>query len=223
MKRFLAFVVLLCGFPGYAGDNVSEYQEIVGANARGEFLVLEKWHVEGSQTTEPYPMFFGIFRFTGTLSQFVEIPLLAGLNRKDMDESYEQKAKSKWKELLAAFKIAGFQEQGISPLDFKVNSAGYATVILPDGSRIEERSKVLPRKKNDLQREQISLWRTPKEATRAVLFKDRAIQTVVRSFSHREIQKAYWLKENQTVVALYNNPAQSASDRQDDLWVAQLE
>ncbi len=214
MTRFLFVVLFFCSSL-MAGDDVDEFVEIVGVNDQNEFLVLEKWHVQGMENKDPFPMFFAIYRSFGQLQQFADISMLAGLKRSDL-ESWPPKAEKKWKELLAAFQAAGFENKGIEPLKFTTKN-GYATILLPDGRMIEERGKPLKRKPNQLQEEDVSLWISEKGA-KPVLLKDAAIRTVVRSFSNREIQKAYWLKDGHTVVALYNNPSQGASDRGADIW-----
>lgn len=220
--RGVFYFCLLGAIAAYGGDDVNEFQELVGANSRGDFLLLEKWQVEGSQSPTPFPMFYGVFRSSGALTDFATIPLLAGLPRGGLDETSEKKAKNKWEELHKVFQEAGFSADRVQALNFKTDSRGYATVELPDGSHIEERGRALPRKKGALQQETVSLWRKPKGGASAVLVKESALQTIVRSFSQRALQKAYWLREKNTVVGLYTNPSSSPVEREKDLWVVEI-
>jgi hypothetical protein len=223
MKAFWSLLVLgLFQMPVQAGDNVDEDLEIVGVNPFGEYLVLEKWLVQG-EMTEQFPMLFAIYRSNGHLVNFAEIPLLAGLTRKDMDEKYPAAATKKWAEVLGALRKAGYSAEGIETLKVETDSKLFSTVTLPDGRTITERGKSLRRKPNNLQEESISLWIAPKAGAPATLLKDKAIQTVVRSFSQHQIQKAYWLKPMKTVVALYNNPGQEATGREGEIWSYQFE
>ena len=214
---------LLVGSALNAGDNVTELQEIVGLNEDGTYLLLEKWSIEGDTDPTPYPAFFAVFRSFGYLMQFAEIPMLAGLSRNDMGENYGKLAGKKWDELLPLLRKAGFKNEGIEELKVETGPKGFSTVTLPDGRIITERGKTLRRKPNEMQEEVVSLWIAPKAGAAATLLKDKAIQTVVRSHSHREIQKAYWLKGLKTVVALYNNPSQHAYDRERDMWSHRFE
>lgn len=217
MRAILFLSIFICGF-AYAGDNVDESSEVIGVHPGGSFLVLEKWTVMGEETSGPFPMFFMTFRSFGQLEQFAEIPTLAGLPRSEMDDAYPRIAAKKWDEILPNLRKAGYKNEGIELLKVQTDNKGYSTVHLPDGRIITERGKALKRKPNDLQREDISLWISAKAGEKPTLLKDKAMQTVVRSFSHAQIQRAYWLKELKTVVALYNNPSQGAEDRAEDIW-----
>lgn len=197
---------------------MDETQELVGVSSTGEFVVLENWSLQGDGAIGPYPMFYAIYRTTGALLQFAEIPTLMGLARKDMDEAYATSSKAKWKEIATALEKAGFKKSGFEELKPEFDAKGNATLRLSDGRTVHEESTVLPRKKNDLQRESISLWLTEKNGKKSLL-KKNAISIVVRSFSHRRIQKAYWLPESKTLVAFYNEPSQNADGRSTDLWV----
>lgn len=222
MNRCLLVITLLFCSPGFGGDDVDESLEIVGLNDQGEVLVLEKWSLLSDSTIAAFPKFFSTHRTVrNELTQFADIALLAGAPSYELREKYAPLVEAKWAEMLAVFRKAGYKADGYQELKTAVDAKEYTTIHLPDGRTLTEVPTILRRKPNDLQRENISFWIT-ENGKRRLLDKD-AVNTVVRTFSHRKILKAYWLPRTRSLVALYNPMHQSADGRSSDLWIYQFE
>lgn len=208
----------------YAGDDLDPKVEMVGLNKRSEFLLLRTYEMATAPEAGRYPAVVSTHRsIINETQSFIELPSLLGLGEASIDEAYGKSLNAKWQVMLEDFRKSGYRPQGYQELKVASNDKGYAEIALPSGELISEVATSLKRRPNELQTENISLWIASKKGAKAKLLKKDVINTVVRSHSHRTIQKAYWLPEAKTVVALYNPVENSASSSANDLWVYRFE